>query len=30
MIESDYAQLWRDRAFPGEWIQKEDGTWTQK
>jgi len=30
MIESEYAQLWRDRAFPGEWIQKEDGTWTQK
>jgi uncharacterized protein YdbL (DUF1318 family) len=30
MIESDYAQLWRDRAFPGEWIQKENGTWIQK
>ncbi len=30
LIESDYAQLWRNRAFPGEWIQKEDGTWTQK
>jgi uncharacterized protein YdbL (DUF1318 family) len=30
MIESDYAKLWHDRAFPGEWIQKEDGTWTQK
>jgi uncharacterized protein YdbL (DUF1318 family) len=30
MVESDYAQLWRDRAFPGEWIQKENGKWTQK
>ncbi len=30
MIESDYAQLWRDRACPGEWIQKENGKWTQK
>ncbi len=30
LIEGDYAKLWRDRAFPGEWIQKEDGTWTQK
>ena len=30
MIESDYAQLWRDRAFPGEWIQKENGSWIQK
>ncbi len=30
MVESDYAQLWRDRAFPGEWIQKENGTWIRK
>jgi uncharacterized protein YdbL (DUF1318 family) len=30
MIESEYAQLWSDRAFPGEWIQKDNGTWTQK
>lgn len=30
MIESEYAQLWSDRAFPGEWVQKENGTWTQK
>ena len=30
MVERDYAQLWRDRAFPGEWVQKEDGTWNQK
>jgi uncharacterized protein YdbL (DUF1318 family) len=29
-IESQYAQLWHSRAFPGEWIQKDDGTWTQK
>jgi uncharacterized protein YdbL (DUF1318 family) len=29
-IENEYAQLWRSRAFPGEWIQKDDGTWTQK
>jgi uncharacterized protein YdbL (DUF1318 family) len=30
MVEKDYAQLWDDRAFPGEWIQKENGKWTQK
>jgi uncharacterized protein YdbL (DUF1318 family) len=30
MVESNYAKLWRDRALPGEWIQREDGTWTQK
>jgi uncharacterized protein YdbL (DUF1318 family) len=30
LIEREYAQLWSDRAFPGEWVQKEDGTWTQK
>jgi uncharacterized protein YdbL (DUF1318 family) len=30
LIEGEYAQMWRDRAFPGEWVQKEDGTWTQK
>jgi len=30
IVESDYAELWRERAFPGEWIQKEDGTWTKK
>jgi hypothetical protein len=29
-VEREYAQLWSDRAFPGEWVQKEDGTWTQK
>jgi uncharacterized protein YdbL (DUF1318 family) len=30
MIEREYAQLWSDRAFPGEWVQKENGTWIQK
>jgi len=30
LIEGEYAQLWRDRAYTGEWVQKEDGTWTQK
>jgi uncharacterized protein len=30
MVERDYAQLWSDRAFPGEWVQKENGTWIQK
>ncbi len=28
--EQEYAKLWRDRAFPGEWVQKDDGTWIQK
>jgi uncharacterized protein YdbL (DUF1318 family) len=30
MVERDYAQLWSDRAFPGEWVQKENGTWIRK
>ncbi len=30
LVGADYAKLWRDRAFPGEWVQKEDGTWIQK
>jgi|HubBroStandDraft_1064217.scaffolds.fasta_scaffold61765_2 uncharacterized protein YdbL (DUF1318 family) len=30
LVEQEYAQLWRDRAFPGEWVQKEDGTWIHK
>jgi uncharacterized protein YdbL (DUF1318 family) len=29
-IEQEYAQLWTDRAFPGEWIQKENGNWIRK
>ncbi len=29
-IEQEYAQLWRDRAFTGEWVQKENGIWIQK
>jgi uncharacterized protein YdbL (DUF1318 family) len=29
-IEAQYAKLWHDRAYPGEWVQKENGTWTQK
>lgn len=29
-IEREYAQLWNDRAFPGEWVQKENGTWIRK
>jgi uncharacterized protein YdbL (DUF1318 family) len=29
-VEGDYAKLWHDRAFPGEWVQKDDGTWIQK
>jgi len=30
MIESTYADLWRQRAFPGEWVQQENGTWNRK
>ena len=27
-IEAEQANLWRERAFPGEWIEVEiDGTW---
>lgn len=30
LVEAEYAKLWRERAFPGEWVQKEDGTWIRK
>lgn len=30
IIEGEYAALWADRAFPGEWVQKENGTWIRK
>ncbi len=30
LVERDYAELWHDRAFPGEWIQKENGNWIRK
>ncbi|WP_236027786.1 YdbL family protein [Candidatus Methylacidithermus pantelleriae] len=30
VIQEEYAQRWRERAFPGEWIQLPDGTWKQK
>jgi uncharacterized protein YdbL (DUF1318 family) len=30
IIERDYAKLWDDRAFPGEWVQKDNGTWIRK
>src|SRR5262249_60206913 len=28
-IEADQAAMWRERAFPGEWIEQQqaDGTW---
>jgi uncharacterized protein YdbL (DUF1318 family) len=28
-IESEQARLWRERAFPGEWVeeQQDDGVW---
>ena len=30
IVESEYAKMWSDRALPGEWVQKENGTWTRK
>ena len=29
-VEGEYAALWANRAFTGEWVQKENGTWIQK
>jgi uncharacterized protein YdbL (DUF1318 family) len=29
-IETQYAKLWHDRAFPGEWLQRDNGTWLPK
>jgi uncharacterized protein YdbL (DUF1318 family) len=30
IIEREYAQTWSANAFPGEMIQKEDGSWIAK
>jgi uncharacterized protein YdbL (DUF1318 family) len=30
IVQREYALLWRDRAFQGEWVQKDDGSWIQK
>jgi uncharacterized protein YdbL (DUF1318 family) len=30
IVESEYALRWSERAFAGEWIQKDNGTWIQK
>ena len=30
LIQTEYARLWRDRAFPGEWVEQDNGTWVQK
>jgi len=29
-VESQYAQLWRQLAFPGEWVQNANGNWIRK
>ncbi len=29
-IESESAKRWQDAAFPGEWVQDEQGNWKQK
>jgi uncharacterized protein len=29
-VENQYAQLWRQLAFPGEWVQNANGTWIRK
>ncbi len=29
-VEVDYADIWRNRALPGQWIQDKEGKWKQK
>jgi len=29
-IVSEYSRRLRDSAFPGEWVEQENGTWTQR
>jgi len=29
-IESESAKRWQDAAFPGEWVQDDQGNWKQK
>ena len=29
-IEKIFANSWRNKALPGSWIQKDDGTWARK
>jgi uncharacterized protein YdbL (DUF1318 family) len=29
-VESQYAQLWQQLAFPGEWVQNANGNWIRK
>jgi uncharacterized protein YdbL (DUF1318 family) len=30
MVEAEFAKRWQERAFPGELIQAQDGTWNAK
>ncbi len=30
LIEREYARRWQDISYPGEWIEKPDGTWYAK
>lgn len=30
MVQREYSKLWRERSYPGEWIQKDDGDWMKK
>jgi len=30
LVQTEYAKLWRERSFPGEWIEQDNGKWIQK
>ena len=30
LIEHDYAKKWHERAYPGEYLQNDDGQWVKK
>lgn len=30
VVEGEYSLLWREHAFPGEWIQLKAGEWVEK
>ncbi len=30
VVEEKYSLLWREHAFPGEWVQRNRGDWLEK
>lgn len=30
MVQREYSKLWRERSYPGEWLQFDNGDWSKK